>query len=167
MSIRRATRTDLSAIGALIEALADYESLRHEVVWSLDSLDAELFGSAPAAQVLLAVEGHGVDETVVGFALWFETFSTFLGRRGIWLEDLFVVEECRGRGHGRALLSALMDEVGDGRLEWAVLDWNQPSIEFYESMGAAPVRGWTRYRWVRDPAAVDDQATANRNDTNT
>lgn len=158
---------DLPAIGALIEALADYESLRHEVEWSLDSLGAELFGPAPAAQVLLAVEGQGDSEEVVGFAVWFETFSTFLGRRGIWLEDLFVVEQHRGRGHGRALLSALMEQVGDGRLEWAVLDWNRPSIELYESMGAAPVRDWTRYRWVRDRAGDGGQATAKRSETNT
>ena len=84
---------------------------------------------------------------MAGFALWFRTFSTFLGRPGIWLEDLFVRPSSRGRGHGRALLDALR-ELTDGRVEWAVLDWNESSIAFYESLGARPVPGWTRYRWL-------------------
>jgi GNAT superfamily N-acetyltransferase len=82
-------------------------------------------------------------------ALWCWSFSTFLGRPGIWLEDLFVRPERRGHGLGRALLEALFERAGDGRVEWAVLDWNAPSIAFYESLGARPVAGWTRYRWVR------------------
>ena len=83
----------------------------------------------------------------MGFALWYRTFSTFLGRPGIWLEDLFVREEHRSRGYGRALLDALRSRT-DGRVEWAVLDWNEPSIEFYQRLGARPVEGWTRYRWA-------------------
>ena len=143
MTVRPATPDDLAAIGELIRLLADYEDLAHEVVWSLDDLDRHLFGEDPAAHVLVAEDGGAV----VGMALWFPTFSTFLARPGIWLEDLFVRAEHRGRGHGRALLQALMEQT-PGRLEWAVLDWNAPSIAFYESLGARPVDGWTRYRWV-------------------
>ena len=88
---------------------------------------------------------------MVGLALWYVTFSTFTGRPGIWLEDLFVLPEARARGHGRALLEALMQRTR-GRLEWAVLDWNAPAIQFYERLGARPVDGWTRYRWTGPPA---------------
>ena len=84
-------------------------------------------------------------------ALWFPTFSTFLGRPGIWLEDLFVRPAHRGDGYGKALLTTLM-AMSPGRVEWTVLDWNQPSIDFYHSLGAEPVDGWTRYRWVAPPA---------------
>lgn len=143
MTVRDATEGDLPAIGELIRLLADYEDLAHEVVWSPADLSRHLFGEEPAAHVLVAEDGG----EVVGMALWFPTFSTFLGRPGIWLEDLVVRAEHRGRGHGRALLQALMDRT-PGRLEWAVLDWNAPSIAFYESLGARPVDGWTRYRWV-------------------
>lgn len=144
MTVRPASPDDLDAIGELICALADYEQLRHEVVWRRDELEEHLFGPSPAAQVLIAEADDG---TVAGFALWFPTFSTFLGRPGIWLEDLFVRPEHRGAGHGRALLAELMART-PGRLEWAVLDWNEPSIRFYESLGARPVDGWTRYRWL-------------------
>jgi GNAT superfamily N-acetyltransferase len=93
--------------------------------------------------VLLAED----DRAIAGLALWFPTFSTFLGRPGIWLEDLFVRPPFRGRGHGLALLQELRS-MTDGRVEWAVLDWNEPSIRFYESLGARAVHGWTRYRWT-------------------
>jgi len=145
--IRDAAPSDLATIANLIRALGEYEHLSHEVVFDEDELGRWLFGPSPAAQVLLATEGDGV----VGMALYHATFSTFLGRPGIWLEDLFVTPDARGRGHGRALLDALMRRAV-GRLEWAVLDWNQPAIDFYRSLGARPVEGWTRYRWVRPGA---------------
>ena len=143
MPVRPATEHDLPEIAALIGELAVYEHLEDEVSFAVDDLRASLFGPDPAAQVTMAHDG----DTVVGFALWFRTFSTFFGRPGIWLEDLFVRPEHRGRGHGLALLQHLRT-LTDGRLEWAVLDWNTPSIEFYESLGARPVDGWTRYRWL-------------------
>lgn len=149
MSIRPAEPDDVAAIAALILDLADYEELRHEVEWSSPAeLASHLFGSDAVAHVDLAVDDDG---HVVGMALWFPTFSTFLGRPGIWLEDLFVRPEHRGEGHGRALLEHLMAR-SPGRVEWAVLDWNEPSIEFYRSLGAGPVDGWTRYRWRRPTA---------------
>jgi len=141
--IRAATRDDLAEIGALIRELAEYAKMTDEVVWALDQLDQHLFGPDPSAHVLLAV-GH--DGEVAGMALWFRTFSTFLGRPGIWLEDLFVRPEHRRSGHGLALLQHLR-ALTDGRVEWAVLDWNTPSIAFYEEVGARPVDGCTRYRW--------------------
>jgi GNAT superfamily N-acetyltransferase len=140
--IREATDADLDAICLLINELADYEDLAHEVVFDRDTLGRYLFGPAPAAHVLLAID----DEAVAGMALWFPTFSTFLGRPGIWLEDLFVRPPFRGRGHGQSLLQRLR-QLTDGRVEWAVLDWNRSAIEFYDRLGAAPVAGWTRYRW--------------------
>jgi GNAT superfamily N-acetyltransferase len=145
--IRDALPTDLATIAGLIRALADYEHLGHEVVFDDDELGRWLFGPDAAAHATLAIEG---DDEVVGLALWYVTFSTFVGQPGIWLEDLFVLPEARGAGHGRALLEALMQRT-PGRLEWAVLDWNQPAIEFYERLGARPVDGWTRYRWVASP----------------
>lgn len=146
MSVRPATPDDLEHIGRLIRGLAEYEQLAHEVVWELDDLRRHLFGDDPSARVLMATDD--ADPTiVVGFALWFPTFSTFLGTPGIWLEDLFVEPEHRGRGHGLALLQTLRS-MTDGRVEWNVLDWNAPSIAFYESLGARGVPGWTRYRWL-------------------
>lgn len=145
MSIRRATETDIETIGALIRGLAEYEQLAHEVVWSIDQLRSALFGEEPGATVELAIDD--ATDAIAGFALWFPTFSTFLGTRGIWLEDLFVRPEYRGAGHGLALLQHLRG-LTDGRVEWNVLDWNTPSIDFYEALGARPVPGWTRYRWL-------------------
>ena len=144
MPVRPATADDLSEICALIRELADYERLSHEVELDEAEMGRHLFGPSPAASALMATTEDG---TVTGFALYFTTFSTFLGRSGIWLEDLFVRPEHRGQGHGLALLDALR-AMTDGRLEWAVLDWNQPSIDFYRSLGARPVEGWTRYRWI-------------------
>ncbi len=149
-SIRPATPADVDAIGDLIVELAEYEELRHEVEWrDPGALRGHLFGADAVAHVDLAVEsdGDGTAEEVVGLALWFWTFSTFLGRPGIWLEDLYVRPAHRGAGHGRALLTELMRR-SPGRVEWAVLDWNEPSIGFYRSLGAEPVDGWTRYRWT-------------------
>ena len=143
-TIRQATEADVEEIVALIGELADYEELRHEAVATTDLLHEHLFGPTPAAHVLLV---EAPDGTVAGMALWFRTFSTFLGVPGIWLEDLFVRPEHRGSGYGKALLERLRT-LTDGRVEWAVLDWNQPSIDFYRSLGAGPVEGWTRYRWL-------------------
>jgi GNAT superfamily N-acetyltransferase len=145
--IRDATSSDLDDVAALIRALADYESLAHEVEWDLELLAETLFGPDAVPRTLVACD-DGTGE-VVGIAIWFPTYSTFQGRPGIWLEDLFVRPEHRGSGHGRALLQALFDRAAGGRVEWAVLDWNEPSIRFYESLGARPVQGWTRYRWLR------------------
>jgi GNAT superfamily N-acetyltransferase len=142
MPIRPATASDIDEIAALIRELAAYEKLEHEVVLDPAELHRELFGADPAASVLIAED----DGAVAGFALYFRTFSTFLGAPGLWLEDLFVRPQFRGRGLGRALLEEVRRQT-TGRVEWAVLDWNAPSIAFYKRIGAQPVEGWTRYRW--------------------
>ncbi len=144
--IRPATPDDVAAVAGLIRALADYEELAHEIEWDEATLASTLFGADAVPSTTLAVD----DATgqVVGMAIWYRTYSTFQGRPGIWLEDLFVRPEARGGGHGRALLQSLFDQADGGRVEWAVLDWNEPSIRFYESLGARPVEGWTRYRWL-------------------
>lgn len=145
MSIRSANVDDIETIGELIIGLAEYEELAHEVVWTIAQLREQLFGPDSVCTVDLATD----DETgvVAGFALSYPTFSTFLGSSGIWLEDLFVKPEFRGGGHGLALLHTLRARTS-GRVEWSVLDWNEPSIRFYDSLGAKPVDGWTRYRWL-------------------
>jgi GNAT superfamily N-acetyltransferase len=140
--VRPATEADLPHIAALIRELADYERLSHEATFHDDDLRRHLFGPEPAASVLMAEADDG---EVAGFALWFRTFSTFLGKPGIWLEDLYVRPQHRRQGHGRALLTRLFS-MTEGRVEWAVLDWNEPSIAFYRGLGATPVEGWTRYR---------------------
>ncbi len=145
MTLRPATAADVPQILAFIRALADYERLLHEVVATEDGLRQALFGPRPYAEVVLA-EHAGAP---VGFALFFHTFSTFVGRPGIYLEDLFVVPEARGLGVGKALLAELARlavERGCGRVEWAVLDWNAPAIRFYDSLGARPNDEWTVYR---------------------
>lgn len=143
MPVRPATEDDFDDICALVRELADYERLAHEVAFDADTMRAHLFGADPAASVLMATTDDG---TVAGFALWFRTFSTFLGVPGIWLEDLFVRPEHRAHGHGKALLTTLRS-MTEGRVEWAVLDWNERSIACYRELGATPVEGWTRYRW--------------------
>jgi GNAT superfamily N-acetyltransferase len=143
--IRSATEGDVPLILSLIRELADYELLSHEVVATEDMLRDFLFGERPVAEVLIGE--HGSEPA--GFALFFHNFSTFLGRPGIYLEDLYVRPEFRGAGVGRALLvhlAGLAKERDCGRLEWSVLDWNEPAIGFYESIGAFPVSGWTVYR---------------------
>jgi GNAT superfamily N-acetyltransferase len=144
MALRAATIGDLDEVIALIHDLAEYERAADEVQLDRDELAMHLFGDAPAASVVLAVEDDGA---VAGMALYFPTFSTWLGKPGLWLEDLFVRPSHRGKGHGLALLQHLRT-LTDGRVEWAVLDWNTPSIEFYDALGARPVPGWTRYRWT-------------------
>lgn len=147
--IRPATPTDVPAIARLIRGLAEYERLSHAVTLSEERLHAHLFGPRPYAEVLLAEENG----TVAGFALFFHNYSTFLAQPGIYLEDLFVLPERRGRGHGRALLTALARlavERDCGRLEWSVLDWNEPSIQFYCALGAVPLDDWTMYRVTGD-----------------
>jgi GNAT superfamily N-acetyltransferase len=129
----------------LIRALASYEKLSHEAVATTAQLRRTLFGRKPAAEVLLAQ----VNGRVVGFALFFQNYSTFLGKPGIYLEDLFVEPEMRGRGIGKRLLASvarLAVKRRCGRFEWAVLDWNTPSIEFYRSFGARPLNDWTVFR---------------------
>lgn len=146
--IRTATVDDLDAVAELIKALADYEQLAHEVEWDRDQLAQTLFGPDAVPDVLVAEHDDG---TIAGIAITYRTYSTFQGRPGIWLEDLFVRPEYRGYGYGQALLEALFERADSGRVEWAVLDWNEPSIKFYESLGARPVSDWTRYRWLADP----------------
>jgi len=145
LEIRGATQDDAPLILALIKELAEYERLSHEVVATEESLCRWLFGERPVAEVLIGNYGG----EPAGFALFFHTFSTFLGRPGIYLEDLYVKPESRGAGIGRALLvhlASLAMERGCGRLEWSVLDWNEPAIGFYRRIGASPVSGWTVYR---------------------
>lgn len=148
MELRDATANDLDEVCALIRELAVYEHLEHEVAFHRDDIAEHLFGKDAVARVTI-VE---VDGTVAGMALWFPTFSTFLGRPGIWLEDLFVRPTFRGCGLGQALIRRLRS-MTTGRVEWSVLDWNEPAIEFYRRLGADPVDGWTTYRWL--PSSPD------------
>ena len=145
MPVRPARPDDLDEICKLIDELAAYEQLEDEVVYDREQMQRHLFGPIPSAHVLVAVTEAG---EVAGMALWYRTFSTFLGSDGIWLEDLFVRPQYGSRGYGVALLTELR-ELTRGRVEWAVLDWNIPAIEFYRTLGASPVEGWTRYRWLR------------------
>jgi GNAT superfamily N-acetyltransferase len=143
--VREASAEDVPLILTFIRELADYERLSHEVVATEDSLQEWLFGEKPVAEVLIAE--HGAE--AVGFALFFHSFSTFLGRPGIYLEDLYVRPAFRGRGMGKAMLvhlAKLAEVRGCGRLEWSVLDWNEPSIRFYESLGAVAMDDWTVHR---------------------
>ena len=145
VSIRPATPADLPLIAELIRALAEYEKLAEEVRFDEAKLGEKLFGERPYAEVLIGE----VDGAAMGFALFFHNFSTFEGRPGIYLEDLFVRPEARGKGLGKALLAELARiavERDCARLEWWVLDWNEPSIGFYESLGARPMDEWTVMR---------------------
>ena len=144
VAFRKAERKDVALILEFIRELADYEKMLDEVVATPELLEKWIFDERKA-EVIFALEG----EREVGFALFFHNFSTFLGRAGIYLEDLYVRPECRGKGYGKALLRELARiavERGCGRLEWWCLDWNKPSIDFYLSLGAEPMKDWTVYR---------------------
>jgi GNAT superfamily N-acetyltransferase len=152
-ALRAATSADVPVILQCIRGLAEYERLAHECVATEALLQETLFGTSPAAEVVLATHG---DETA-GFALWFRSYSTFLARPGIYLEDLFVFPAHRGRGLGRQLLAHLARtalERGYARVEWAVLDWNVDAIRFYESIGAVPLRDWNTHRLTGGPLAT-------------
>jgi GNAT superfamily N-acetyltransferase len=143
--IEPATERDVPVVLDLIKSLAEYERLAHLVVATEADLRESLFGRQPAAEAAIAFVGT----RPAGFALWFHNFSTFLGRRGLYLEDLFVLPEWRGRGIGRALLAHLARlaiERDCGRVEWAVLDWNEPAIGFYKGLGAVPMDEWRVFR---------------------
>ena len=143
--IRPASAADCATILGFVRELADYEKLGHEVLATAEDLARDLFGERPYAEVLLACAG----ENPVGFALFFHNYSTFAGRPGIYLEDLYVQPAHRGQGHGKALLVAvarLAMERHCARFEWSVLDWNEPSIEFYRRMGARGMDEWTVQR---------------------
>jgi len=149
-AIRPARPDDVEAIAAMVCELAEYERLAGEARATPDDFRRHLFGDRPAAEAAIAEVGTDP----VGLALWFTTFSTFLGRPGIYLEDIYVRPPHRGRGIGKALLgmvARLAIDRGSGRLEWSVLNWNAPAIGFYEAMGARPVAGWTVYRLTGDP----------------
>ena len=153
--IRPAVEADTPAILALIRGLAEYERAPEKVLCDEPRLRASLFGEKPDAEVLLAC----VEEQAVGLAVFFHNYSTWWGRRGVYLEDLFVRPEMRGKGIGKALLKTLAKiarERDCARLEWAVLDWNQPAIDFYRSLGALPLDEWTTYRLNR--AAIQQLA---------
>lgn len=149
-SIRTANAADIPTILALIRELAEYEKLTHEVVASEDSLREALFGERRTAEVLLGE----VDGSAIGYAVFFHNFSTFLGRPGIYLEDIYVKPECRGRGFGEAMfrrLGQIAVERRCDRLEWVVLDWNESAIGFYRKLGARPMDEWTVFRITGQP----------------
>ncbi len=143
--IRPAVESDTTTLLSLIKELADYEKLSHAVVATEDTLRASLFSDKPVAEALIGeVAGRAV-----AFAIYFHNYSTFLGRKGLYLEDLYVQPECRGCGFGKSLLIRLAQiavERGCGRFEWAVLNWNTPAIEFYRKLGAVPMNEWTVFR---------------------
>ncbi|MFD9129989.1 GNAT family N-acetyltransferase [Kitasatospora sp. NPDC059571] len=152
--IRTATASDVPAIHAMIRELAEYERALHEARATEEQLHDALFGEHPAVFGLIA-EDDATGEPV-GFALWFRNFSTWRGTHGIYLEDLYVRPARRGGGHGKALLAELAricTERGYARLEWSVLDWNEPSIGFYKSLGAVPMDEWTVFRLTDDALA--------------
>ena len=161
--IRQAIIDDCSLILHFIKELADYEKLLHEVVADVATLEETLFGDKQHAEVVIA-EYQGQP---VGFALFFHNFSTFLGRPGLYLEDLYIQPEMRGKGFGKLLLSylgALALDRNCGRLEWWVLDWNQPAKDFYQSLGAEPMDDWTVNRVTG--TALDNLAAIYRQDAN-
>ena len=152
IKIRAATSKDVPVILELIRALATYERAPSDVTATEEVLKETLFGEKPAAEVLLLFER----EIAAGFAVFFHNFSTWLGRPGLYLEDLFVRPEHRGKGYGRALLIELAKiarERNCGRMEWAVLDWNEPAIQFYRKLGAQPMDEWTVFRLTREGIA--------------
>ena len=152
IEVAPATPADVPAILALIRELAEYEKLLDRVFATEQSLRRDLFGAKPFAEVLVG----RIDGALVAYALFFHSYSTFLAMPGIYLEDLYVQPQFRGRGMGRALLRSIAQVAKErdcGRLEFAVLDWNTPSIEFYKALGAAPLDDWTTYRLGEDGIA--------------
>ena len=149
LTIRPATAEDVPLVLEFVKALAEYEKLSDRVTATAATLRDSLFGDHPAAEVLLAFAGA----TPAGFAVLCHNFSTFLGVKGLWLEDIFVKPEFRGRGYGKALLlraARIAHDRGCGRFEWAVLDWNTPAWDFYRALGAVPLEDWTMFRVTGD-----------------
>ena len=149
IQIQAATEADVPLILNMIRALAEYERLAHEVVATEAMVRESFFGATPHAYAVIA----RIDGEAVGFMIWFSTYSTFLSRPGIYLEDLFVLPEWRGKGVGKALLRHLARIAVDrrcGRIEWSVLDWNETAIRFYRGIGARPMDEWTVYRMTGD-----------------
>ena len=147
--IEAATARDVPVLLRLIKALADYEKLASAVVATEDQIRETMFAGVPQAEAVIAY----ADGEPVGLAIWFHNYSTFLGRRGLYLEDLFVLPEWRGQGIGKALLvhlAGIAVERGCGRMEWSVLDWNEPAIGFYKRLGAVPMDEWTVFRLTGD-----------------
>jgi GNAT superfamily N-acetyltransferase len=141
--IRPAVEEDVPELVAMIRELAEYENLTDQVAITEDDLTRALFGPDAMAHDWVVEEADGA---LAGHALWYWTFSTFLGKRGIWLEDIYVRPEHRRKGYASELLTLLRLET-EGRLEWEVLEWNAPALDFYQRLGARPMAGWTRYRW--------------------
>ena len=158
LTIRPATKSDVPVILELIRALASYERAPEQVIATEQGLVEVLFGKKPAAEVLLALE----NDRPVGFAIFFHNFSTWVGRPGLYLEDLFIRPDDRGKGYGRALLvhlAKIARDRGCGRMEWSVLDWNEPAINFYRKLGAKPMHEWTVFRLTpEDIAELADAA---------
>jgi GNAT superfamily N-acetyltransferase len=153
VTVRRIRPDDVPAVVGLVRELAEYERAAHEVRLTEEQLTTSLFGDSPALFGHVAEEDGPDGSTVVGMALWFLNFSTWRGTHGIYLEDLYVQPHHRGRGFGKELLRTLAElcvERGYSRLEWAVLDWNTPSIEFYKAHGAEPMDEWTVFRLTDD-----------------
>lgn len=151
--IRAAQPSDVPAIARLIRALAEYERLTHAVTLTEPRLHEHLFGPRPFAEVLLAED----ESRLVGYALFFPTYSTFLAQPSLYLEDLFVLPEYRGKGHGKQLLGSLARlavQRGCGRVEWSVLNWNEPAIQFYRTLGAVPMTEWAVYRLAGEALAT-------------
>ncbi len=160
LEIRFARPDDVTTILTFIRELADYEKLAHEVIAEESTLRATLFGVKPAAEVLIAelggtgASGFDREPTPVGFALFFQSYSTFLAKPGLYLEDLFIRPAARGKGVGVAMMSALARiavQRNYGRFEWSVLDWNEPALKFYEGLGAKPQSEWTVQRLTGTP----------------
>ena len=155
-NIRPGTASDVPALHALVRELARYEKLEHEHVGTPERLREHLFGARPYCEALIAEETSGGPPRIVGFALFFHNYSTFLAQPGMYLEDLFVSPEDRRQGHGRELLRAVARialERGCGRFEWSVLHWNEPAIRFYKSLGARPLDDWGLFRITGDALA--------------
>ena len=151
--MRRVRPDDVPTVLRLVRELAAYEESEHEARMTADQLHDALFGKSPALFGHVALTGQGDDAEIAGFALWFLNFSTWRGTHGLYLEDLYVSPAHRGTGLGRELLRTLADECvarGFARLEWSVLDWNTPSIDFYRAAGAVPMDGWTVFRLTDD-----------------